>query len=162
MKNIVCICVPHFIGYSRSFHVCTSCWCFYFMYYSAAIYANRHYLNIYHRTHPERLAKDGTNGPTIIGDVFIHPTATVDPTAVVSIWFEPTSAVLTFCFICKKLKPYRNLGWICTFQKAKWKSFISIHLSWASGGGAIISLSHIHNMGISYSHNRAGGSLNFT
>jgi len=47
----------------------------------AAIYANRHYLAIYHRAHPERLAKEDKNGPKIIGDVFIHPSATVDPTA---------------------------------------------------------------------------------
>lgn len=47
----------------------------------AAVFANRHYLSIYHRTHPERLAKTGENKPNIIGDVFIHPTARVDPTA---------------------------------------------------------------------------------
>ncbi|KAL5005613.1 hypothetical protein ScPMuIL_016771 [Solemya velum] len=48
----------------------------------AAIYANRHYLAIYHRTHPERLEKEGEGKPTIIGDVFIHPTAQVHSTAV--------------------------------------------------------------------------------
>uniref|UniRef100_A0A0B6ZV73 Uncharacterized protein n=1 Tax=Arion vulgaris TaxID=1028688 RepID=A0A0B6ZV73_9EUPU len=48
----------------------------------AAVYANRHYLAIYQRTHPDRLAKSGDNLPRIIGDVFIHPTATVHPTAV--------------------------------------------------------------------------------
>ncbi|CAD5124617.1 DgyrCDS12886 [Dimorphilus gyrociliatus] len=47
----------------------------------AAVFANRHYLSIYHRTHPERLAKLGPNQPNIIGDVFIHATARVDPTA---------------------------------------------------------------------------------
>ena len=51
---------------------------------SAAIYANRHYLNIYHRTHPERLVKPGKLSPKVIGDVFIHPTATVHHTATVS------------------------------------------------------------------------------
>lgn len=62
----------------------------------SAIYANRHYLNLYRTTHPERLAVNGgavTNGcceentvaqsgPTIIGNVTIHPTATVHSSAV--------------------------------------------------------------------------------
>lgn len=47
----------------------------------AAVYANRHYLNIYHRTHPELLATNAVDKPRIIGDVYIHPTATVHPTA---------------------------------------------------------------------------------
>jgi mannose-1-phosphate guanylyltransferase len=47
----------------------------------ATIYANRHYLNIYHRTHTDRLAANADDKPTIIGDVFIHPQATVHPTA---------------------------------------------------------------------------------
>ncbi|KFD58819.1 nucleotidyl transferase [Trichuris suis] len=50
---------------------------------SAAIYANRHYLHLYRKSYPERLAVSGDNGPTIIGDVFIHPSAQVDPTAVI-------------------------------------------------------------------------------
>ncbi|CAF0765326.1 unnamed protein product [Adineta ricciae] len=49
----------------------------------SVIYANRHYLEIYRMYHPERLAAQvNPNSPTIIGDVFIHPTACVDPTAV--------------------------------------------------------------------------------
>ncbi|CAH8670093.1 unnamed protein product [Dicrocoelium dendriticum] len=80
----------------------------------AVIYANRHILSLYERSHPHRLARssvrnstalnplggDGllppaapvatlngetptdTSGPTIIGHVFIHSTATVDRTAV--------------------------------------------------------------------------------
>lgn len=48
----------------------------------SAIYANRHYLDLYHKTHPDRLTKCGKDKPTIIGDVFIHPTATVHSTAV--------------------------------------------------------------------------------
>jgi len=49
----------------------------------SAIYANRHYLELYRHQTPDRLAEeDRANGPTIIGDVFIHSTATVDPTAV--------------------------------------------------------------------------------
>ncbi|XP_076455642.1 mannose-1-phosphate guanylyltransferase regulatory subunit alpha-A-like isoform X1 [Babylonia areolata] len=48
----------------------------------AAIYANRHYLAIYKRTHPERLATNGEGRPKVTGDVFIHPTAQVHPTAV--------------------------------------------------------------------------------
>ncbi|XP_046376615.1 mannose-1-phosphate guanylyltransferase regulatory subunit alpha-A-like isoform X1 [Haliotis cracherodii] len=48
----------------------------------AAIYANRHYLAIYHSTHPERLTTNGEGKIKVIGDVFIHPTAMVHPTAV--------------------------------------------------------------------------------
>ena len=67
----------------------------------AAIYANRHYLNLFRRTNPERLAKvlEHCNGsgpvkdpesPEIIGDVFIDASAKVDPTSVVSlqVYFE--------------------------------------------------------------------------
>lgn len=61
----------------------------------AAIYANRHYLKLYRMTNPSRLAQnlDNCNGngkihkdehAEIIGDVYIHPTAQVHPTAVVS------------------------------------------------------------------------------
>ncbi|VDP01343.1 unnamed protein product [Soboliphyme baturini] len=50
---------------------------------AAAIYANRHYLHLYHVTHPERLAKQKGTGPKIIGDVFIHSSAIVSPTAVI-------------------------------------------------------------------------------
>ncbi|CAH8448408.1 unnamed protein product [Schistosoma rodhaini] len=77
----------------------------------AVIYANRHILSLYERTHPHRLAKmtipsssnlqmldDPINsslvvmngdcqpsicGPIIIGHVFIHPTASIDRTAVI-------------------------------------------------------------------------------
>lgn len=48
----------------------------------SAIYANRHYLELYHETHPDWLASNGENKPNIIGDVFIHPTATVHSTAI--------------------------------------------------------------------------------
>uniref|UniRef100_A0A336MVA2 CSON000248 protein n=1 Tax=Culicoides sonorensis TaxID=179676 RepID=A0A336MVA2_CULSO len=59
---------------------------------ASAIYSNRHYLELYKKTHPERLANAGTrsteNGDgslvcTIIPDVYIHPTAQVHPTAVI-------------------------------------------------------------------------------
>ncbi|CAH1996699.1 unnamed protein product [Acanthoscelides obtectus] len=53
----------------------------------AAIYANRHYLQLYRRKHPERLAKPsggGGDGCTIIPDVHINSTASVHHTAVVS------------------------------------------------------------------------------
>ncbi|CAF0795913.1 unnamed protein product [Didymodactylos carnosus] len=50
----------------------------------SVIYANRHYLEMYRMYYPERLAinSDVKNTPTIIGDVFIHPTACVAPSAV--------------------------------------------------------------------------------
>ncbi|KAI4880671.1 hypothetical protein NFI96_013450 [Prochilodus magdalenae] len=47
----------------------------------SAIYASRLYLSRYHETHPERLAAN-QGGPKIIGDVYIHPTASIEPTAV--------------------------------------------------------------------------------
>ena len=50
----------------------------------AAIYSNRHCLKFYHKTHPERLFKSEKGEPKVIGDVFIHPSAHVHPTAVVS------------------------------------------------------------------------------
>uniref|UniRef100_A0AAY4ECS9 Nucleotidyl transferase domain-containing protein n=1 Tax=Denticeps clupeoides TaxID=299321 RepID=A0AAY4ECS9_9TELE len=50
----------------------------------SAIYASRLYLNQYHKTHPERLATNSEGKPTISGNVYIHPTANIDPTAVVS------------------------------------------------------------------------------
>ncbi|XP_032818232.1 mannose-1-phosphate guanylyltransferase regulatory subunit alpha isoform X1 [Petromyzon marinus] len=48
----------------------------------SAIYANRLYLSSYHNTHPERLSENGSGKPKVIGDVYIHSTANVDPTAV--------------------------------------------------------------------------------
>jgi len=48
----------------------------------SAIYANRHYLALYNKTNTDRLTKEEKSTPKIIGDVFIHETATVDPTAV--------------------------------------------------------------------------------
>lgn len=57
----------------------------------AAIYANRHYLALYRSTHPERLANQGRREGdadavlpcTVLQDVYIHPTASVHPTATV-------------------------------------------------------------------------------
>ena len=54
-----------------------------FFVFKSAIYATRLYLELYKKNHPNRLAKNGEGMPKIIGDVFIHPSATVDPTAVV-------------------------------------------------------------------------------
>ncbi|TSL16107.1 Mannose-1-phosphate guanyltransferase alpha-A [Bagarius yarrelli] len=48
----------------------------------SAIYASRLYLNQYHKTHPERLAANKDCGPKIIGNVYVHPTANIDPSAV--------------------------------------------------------------------------------
>ncbi|XP_060684169.1 mannose-1-phosphate guanyltransferase alpha-A [Hemiscyllium ocellatum] len=48
----------------------------------SAIYANRLYLNQYQKTRPDRLAKNTPGSPRILGNVYIHPTATIDPTAV--------------------------------------------------------------------------------
>lgn len=79
----------------------------------STIYASRLYLNQYNKSHPERLASNKEGGPKIsgtahcsvaslasnvaptkslsnclscpLGNVYIHPTANIDPTAVVSI-----------------------------------------------------------------------------
>lgn len=50
----------------------------------SAIYANQLYLELYKKTHPNRLAKNGDGLPKIIGNVYIHPSASVDPTAEVN------------------------------------------------------------------------------
>jgi len=48
----------------------------------SAIYANRHYLNLYTRdVSNSRLVSNKEGGPKIIGDVTIHPTASVHPSA---------------------------------------------------------------------------------
>lgn len=53
----------------------------------SAVYANRRFLDLYKRTNTERLAKQGKDSKNhvceIIGDVYIHPTATIHATAVV-------------------------------------------------------------------------------
>lgn len=46
----------------------------------SAIYANRHYLELSKRNHPERFQNNF--GCTIIPNVYIHPSASVHPTAV--------------------------------------------------------------------------------
>lgn len=51
----------------------------------SAIYANRHYLALYRTRCLERLAQNEVKC-SIIGDVHIHPTATVDPTATVCLF----------------------------------------------------------------------------
>ncbi|XP_074767443.1 mannose-1-phosphate guanylyltransferase regulatory subunit alpha isoform X1 [Athene noctua] len=48
----------------------------------SAIYASRLYLNQYSKSHPERLAQNKPGGPIIRGNVYIHPTASIDSTAV--------------------------------------------------------------------------------
>ncbi len=53
----------------------------------SAIYANRHYLGLYEKDSPERLLKkkgeDGDGPEEVIGNVFVHPSAKIHPTAVV-------------------------------------------------------------------------------
>jgi hypothetical protein len=41
---------------------------------------------MYRENNINRLATNGPNKPKIIGDVFIHPSANVDPTAVVMLY----------------------------------------------------------------------------
>ncbi|XP_003744445.1 mannose-1-phosphate guanyltransferase alpha-A [Galendromus occidentalis] len=49
----------------------------------SAIYANRHYLELYRLRDSGKLAKPGLGGPKVIGDVLIHPRAAIDPSAVI-------------------------------------------------------------------------------
>lgn len=51
----------------------------------SAIYANRHYLELYRSKHPERLYKNEGDGEgcTIIPDVYVDNAATIHPSAVV-------------------------------------------------------------------------------
>lgn len=51
----------------------------------SAIYANRHYLELYRAKHPERLYnnKGDGEGCTIFSDVYVDSAATIHPSAVV-------------------------------------------------------------------------------
>lgn len=49
----------------------------------SAIYANRNYLTIYRMFQPQVLSTSVPSGLQIIGDVYIHPSAEIDPTAIV-------------------------------------------------------------------------------
>lgn len=57
----------------------------------SAIYANRHYLALYRTRRVERLANK--TAMTVIGDVYIHPTASIHATAVVS-------RIIYYMFLC--------------------------------------------------------------
>ena len=52
---------------------------------ASAVYANRHYLQLYKTKRPERLASSagGSVACNIIGNVFIHPTARIHSSAVI-------------------------------------------------------------------------------
>lgn len=51
------------------------------MAYRSAIPANAAYLEQQAEEHPEKLAQRQSGGPEIIGAVYIHPSAHVDPSA---------------------------------------------------------------------------------
>ena len=87
----------------------------------AAIYANRHYLKLFRQTNPSRLKFfDNCNGnsggdlqnknqnPEIIGDVFIHPSANIHPTAVVSIFFKKSRYIFYLCSYFKIAFPSKS------------------------------------------------------
>lgn len=103
--------------------------------FSSAIYASRLYLNQYHTTHPERLSSDAEGGPKIRGkfsnsaalvlfnctvgpyrslisqgNVYIHPTANIDPTAMVSfhhVWtIDRIKGVICSSFVFIYFPPY--------------------------------------------------------
>uniref|UniRef100_A0A914VP99 Nucleotidyl transferase domain-containing protein n=1 Tax=Plectus sambesii TaxID=2011161 RepID=A0A914VP99_9BILA len=72
---------PNMASTGRFFALHTTRWWSQIKTAAAAVYANRHYLRLYHETHPQRLSKQTDDGPTIVGDVYIHPSATVDASA---------------------------------------------------------------------------------
>ena len=78
----------------------------------AAIYANRHYLELFRKTRPERLArdKDGEERPKILQNVFIHHGAKIHPEAVVR--SRKSNTVLPGC--CVKYLLVTNLA--CNFS----------------------------------------------
>lgn len=70
----------------------------------SAIYANRQYLAMYKRSQPKRLVgnkgKGDQEGPSVIGDVFIHPTAQIHPSCLVrKLVFRFLVLVISFKFI---------------------------------------------------------------
>ena len=64
----------------------------------SALFANRAILDSYNKKHPELLTEQNN----CRGNVYIHPSAEVDPTAVVSIYtaVKYLYVVLGFCSIC--------------------------------------------------------------
>lgn len=76
---------------------------------SSAIYANRNYLALYRTRSPQLLAGNSesgkSKGPKIIGDVFIHPTAVIDPTATVRLQLPIKIFVLTSSLFSTKIGP---------------------------------------------------------
>ncbi|KAG8337414.1 hypothetical protein J6590_024422 [Homalodisca vitripennis] len=74
-------------GTGRAFVMPTTNWWSQIKSAGSAIYANRHYLELYKAHQPHRLAKD--TEATVIGDVYIHHSATVHPTSV--IWSKKRS-----------------------------------------------------------------------
>jgi mannose-1-phosphate guanylyltransferase len=77
-------------GTGRLFALQTSNWWSQMKTAGSAIYANRHYLELYRIWHTDRLAggdlkaeEEKEKRCNIIGDVYIHPTATVHNTATV-------------------------------------------------------------------------------
>ncbi|KAF4519788.1 hypothetical protein B566_EDAN009040 [Ephemera danica] len=68
-------------GTSRAFAFTTNRWWSQLKTAGSAIYANRHYLQLFRKQkRTDRLLQ--SNSPTVIGDVYVHPTASVHPTAV--------------------------------------------------------------------------------
>ena len=78
-------------------YICT-CMCMsnlWFVPCSHAIYANRLYLSLFKERHPTYLAITSSSSPQIIGAVRIHPSAEIDPSAVVGDQTSP-SALLRY------------------------------------------------------------------
>ncbi|KAJ8944938.1 hypothetical protein NQ318_013086 [Aromia moschata] len=74
---------PHLAGTGKMYAFPVNNWWSQLKTAGSAIYANRHYLELYRLKRPERLyTPKGEGDCTIIPDVYINPSASVDPTAV--------------------------------------------------------------------------------
>lgn len=122
----------------------------------SAIYANRHFLDLYRRTKQlDRLAKQGNKSNdasnddglicTIIGDVYIHPSANIHPTATVKLVLclssERFSSVkiaflLFFFFCCSWGQMFRSVQMsiftpVCEYvNRLSWIMLLSMTTHW--------------------------------
>lgn len=79
----------------------------------SAIYANRHYLALHRNRAPSRLTTPSSGRCTIIGDVYIHPSAVVDSSCVVctGIFFSDDAEQMMCDRKSKSIKAQKNFVW---------------------------------------------------
>lgn len=80
----------------------------------SAIYANRHYLELYKTKHPERLYNVQGDGCTVIPDVYVDNAATIHPSAVVRFFYIKFHSIFTItkAFISSFLNQCRHIGYM--------------------------------------------------